>query len=483
MGVIGMSQKERQRLELFALVRKEALRLVEVAALLPLSYRQCKRIWKRFQAEGDIGLVHRLRGRPSTHRKPESQRVEALAWVRTHYADFGPTLAAEMLAKHHALSLDSETLRRWLIADGQWQRHRRRSPQRQRRERKAHAGQLVQIDGSHHDWFEGRGPQCALMVLVDDATSRTYARFYDAEDTRAAFDVFGRYYDRYGLPQALYPDQDSIYQVNAAPIEAGAPRPLTQFGRAMQTLGVRVHCAHSPQAKGRVERRHELFQDRLVKELRVAGINTPAAANEYLEDTFLPDLNARFTVAAAAATDLHRKLPRGLRLEEVLCWEDTRVVARDWTLSWQGRVCQIDKRHAGLSLVGQRVVVRELMDGRRQILHREVKLTWRELAARPVAPLAKSVPAPKSVVAPVVAKPAAGHPWRRWGIAASAATRRAGPSAPATDRVSLKEGSPPDARGDGGSPRDRLAIRARTKKLWRNAVNVGGCGGRGRSRG
>ena len=173
MGDIRMSQKERQRLELFAQVRKEALSLVEVAALLPLSYRQCKRVWKRYQTEGDVGLVHRLRGRPSTHRKPESQRAQALALVRTYYADFGPTLAAEMLAKHHALALDPETLRRWLIADGQWQRHRRRSPHCQRRERKAHTGELVQIDGSHHDWFEGRAPQCALMVLVDDATSHT----------------------------------------------------------------------------------------------------------------------------------------------------------------------------------------------------------------------------------------------------------------------------------------------------------------------
>lgn len=479
MGVIQMSQKERHRLELFAQVQEEALSLVEVAALLPLSYRQCKRVWKRFQTEGDVGLVHRLRGRPSTHRKPQSQRAQALALVRDHYADFGPTLVAEMLAKHHALALDPETLRRWLIADGQWQRQRRRSPHRHRRERKAHAGELVQIDGSHHDWFEGRGPQCALMVLVDDATSHTYARFYEGEDTRAAFDVFGRYADLHGLPQALYPDQDSIYQVNAAEFEAGAPRPLTQFGRAMQTLGVRVQCAHSPQAKGRVERRHAVFQDRLVKELRGARIDTLAAANDYLAQTFLPDWNARFTVAAASATDLHRKLPRGLRLEEVLCWEETRVVARDWTLSWQGRVYQIDNRHAVLSLVGQRVVVRELMDGRRQILHRGVKLTWRELAVRPVEPVAKSAPAPQLVVA----KPAARHPWRRWGIAVNAATRRAGPSAPATDRVSLKAGSPPDVGGECVRPPERLAIRVRHKKPWRNAVNVGGCGGRGRRRG
>jgi len=482
-----MSQKERHRLELLARVRDQQLSLVEVAALLPLSYRQCKRVWKRYQQHGDAGLVHRLRGRPSTHRKPDTQRTQALALYRAHYDDFGPTLAAETLAKRHALAVHAETLRRWLLADGQWQRHRRRSPHRQRRERKAHGGELVQLDGSHHHWFEGRGPASVLMVMVDDATSRTYARFYESEDTRAAFDVFGRYYDRYGLPQALYPDQDSIYQVNharsvvnASEIEAGALRPLTQFGRAMQTLSVRVQCAHSPQAKGRVERRHQVFQDRLVKELRVAGIHTLAAANDYLEQTFLPDLNARFTVAAASATDLHRKLPRGVRLSEVLSWEETRVVARDWTLSWQGKVWQIDKRHAGLSLVGRRVVVREMLDGQRQILHRGVKLTWRVVAAPPVAPVAC---APQKVVSVVARKPAVGHPWRRWGIAASTATRRAGPSASATDHVSLKEGSPADASGEGESQGDRLAISPRGKRPGRNAVNVCGCGGRGRRRG
>lgn len=483
MGDICMSRKERQRLELFARVRDQQLTLVEVAELLPLSYRHCKRVWKRYQTEGDRGLVHRLRGRPSTHRTPDAQRTEALQLYRTHYADFGPTLASETLAQRHALTCHPETLRRWLIADGQWQRHRRRSGHRQRRERKTHGGELVQIDGCEHDWFEGRAPRCVLMVLVDDATSRTYARFYKAEDTRAAFDVFGRYYDRYGLPLALYPDQDSIYQVNTTALDADIAQPLTQFGRAMQTLGVRVHCAHSPQAKGRVERRHEVFQDRLVKQMRLAGINTLAAANEYLEQSFLPDLNARFTVAAASRVDVHRKLPRGLRLDEVLSWEETRVVARDWTLSWQGRAYQLDQRHAALSLVGRRVVVRELLDGRRQILYRGAKLRWRELAARPVvAPAVASATLPL-VVVKSRGKPSAQHPWRRWGIAAGSRARRAGPSAPATDRVSLKEGSPQNAPGESESQGDRLAIRTRHQKRGRNAVNVCGCGGRGRRRG
>jgi hypothetical protein len=438
---IRMNSQERRRLELMARVRDKQLTLVTVAELLALSYRQIKRLWRRYHQEGDAGLVHRLRGRVSPRRRPAAQRQAALAHYERDYPDFGPTLAAEQLAKRHGLVVDHETLRRWLITANLWQRHRKSSPHRQRRPRKEHAGELVQIDGSEHDWFEGRAPRAVLMVMIDDATNRTVARFYDAEETRSAFDIFGRYYDRYGLPQALYPDQDSIYQVNT-PFAPDQPRPLTQFGRAMQQLGVGLRPAHSPQAKGRVERRHGVFQDRLVKELRLAGIRTLAAANRYLDDTFLPDLNARFTVAPVAAADLHRQLPRGQVLAEWLCWEEERVVARDWTLSWQGRIWQIDKRHVALSLVGRRVVVRTLLDGREQLIYRGAQLTWWELPARP-----GPAPRPAAAQVPVSRRsstPGATHPWRRFGIAAGRNFRgggaRAGggalpPGAPARPRA------------------------------------------------
>jgi len=439
MGEISMSSKERRRLELMARVRDHELTLVKVAALLNLSYRQTKRVWRRYRSAGDAGLVHRLRGRASPRRLPEAQRQAIVDLYQRHYPDFGPTLAAEQLAKRNDRHVHHETLRRWLISAGLWQRRRHHSPHRQWRPRKEHAGELVQIDGSEHDWFEGRGPRLVLLVMIDDATNQTTARFYEAEDTRAAFDLFGRYYDRHGLPHALYPDQDSIYQVNA-PRPPDQPRPLTQFARAMQQLAVGLTPAHSPQAKGRVERRHGVFQDRLVKELRLAGIATLAEANRYLDKTFLPDLNTRFTVAPVSPVDLHRKLPRGQVLAELLCWEEPRVVARDWTVSWQGRCWQIDKRHVALSLVGRRVVVRTLLDGRQQLLYRGEKLTWRALPARP-----RPVPPPvvSAALTPRTSpKPAVGHPWRRWGIAAGSRARRAGPFAPATDRVALKEGSP-----------------------------------------
>jgi hypothetical protein len=469
-------------LELLARVRDQQLTLTAVAELLPLSYRQTKRIWRRYQAEGDAGLVHRLRGRPSPRRIDPDKRQQILELYESQYEGFGPTLAAEKLAQRDGLPIDHETLRRWLIQKNWWKRQRRRSRHRQRRERKPHRGELIQIDGSEHDWFEGRGPRAVLMVMIDDATNITYARFYEAEDTRAAFDLFGRYYDRYGLPQALYADLDSIYRVNE-PLESPPRQRLTQFGRAMQQLGVRIVPAYSPQAKGRVERRNGVFQDRLVKEMRLERINAITEANRYLEQTFLPDLNARFTVTAAQPADLHRKLSHAIRLEEVLCWQEPRVVARDWTVSWDRRSYQIDKRHAVLSLVGRRVTVRTLLDGRRQLLYQGQKLHWRELPhgphqSPPAPPVA--IPASRPRRSSV---PRPDHPWRRWGIAASAKTRRAGPLAPATDCVSLKEGSPQKPSGQGERPGERLAITTLKLKRGRNAVNVGGCGGRQRRRG
>ena len=421
MGEICMSRKERRRLELMARVRDQELTLVKIAELLPLSYRQTKRLWRRYRTEGDVGLVHRLRGRPSPRRIAQTKRRAILDLYQRYYADFGPTLAAEPLAQRDGQSVDHEPLRRWLIQAGLWLRRRNRQPHRQWRARKEHVGELVQIDGSEHDWFEGRGPRAVLMVMIDEATNRTLARFYPAEDTRAAFDLFGRYYDRYGLPHALYPDQDSIYQVNAASGDVTAEPPLTQFGRAMHQRGVGLSAAHSPQANGRGERRHGVFQDRLVKELRLVDIATLEAANRYLDETFLPALNARFTVPPSSPVDLHRKLARGQRLEEVLCWQEARVVARDWTLRWQGRFWQIDKRHAALSLVGRPVAVRTLLDGRRQLLYRGQPLTWRELPERPQPPPrlpAASQPPRRRVT------PAPNHPWRRFGMAVGRAFYR-----------------------------------------------------------
>lgn len=337
MGTLKMSTKERRRMELLSRVKEGALKLVKAACLGGLSYRQMKRVWKRYRVEGDAGLVHRGRGRRSNRGKDEGFRKKVLARYEEQYPGFGPTLASEYLAQEN-LVVDHETLRRWLLEAGHWQKQRKRQKHRQRRERRAQRGELVQMDGSYHDWFGGRRPWAVLMVMIDDATNRTYARFYEAEDTRAALDLFGRYARRYGLPHALYVDHDSIYECTREARldeQLRGEGPQTQFARCMSQLGVEVIAANSPQAKGRVERRHGVFQDRLVKALWLLGIDTVEAANAYLEATFLPELNQRFTVRAREPGDLHRPIPTGLALKEVLCFEEPRVVQNDWIVRWR----------------------------------------------------------------------------------------------------------------------------------------------------
>jgi len=392
-------------------VKAKELSLVAAAKLLRLSYRQSKRVWQRFRDNGDKGLVHRGRGRVGNRRKEAKLRKRILARYRARYPDFGPTLAAEHL-RQEGLEIDHETLRQWLLAKGWWTLKRRRQKHRQWRERKACFGELVQMDGSHHDWFEGRRERAVLMVMIDDATNRTYARFSEQETTRAAYDTFEGYARRHKLPVTLYVDRDSIYRTERQPTVAeqlAGEEPLTQFGRAMKGLGVAIELAYSPQAKGRVERRNGLLQDRLVKELRLAGISDLEEANHFLEEKFLPELNRRFWVKPAQEADAHRAVPRNLT--EALNWEEERIVQRDWTVAWDGRWFQIESEHEGLALVGRSVVVRQLRDGTVQLVRAGQKLRSRELAHRPAR-----VPRPKVLKTGVAdSKPAVTHPWRQFG--------------------------------------------------------------------
>ena len=277
-----MNRKERERLTVMKGVRDEELTLVQAAELMGVCYRQGRRIWQRYRAAGDSGLVHRLRGQASARRKSAELRAQALAlYAEERYADFGPTLMAEQLAKVK-LVVDHETLRRWRLAEGQHTVRRRQQTHRQWRERKPSFGAMVQLDGSHHDWFEGRGPRCVLMVMVDDATNRMRARLFEEETTRASYDVLEGWVRKHGLPASLYVDRDSIHRCEGQPSIAqqlAGQEPQTQFGRAMKALGVELILARSPQAKGRVERMNGTLQDRLVKELRLAGISDLESAN------------------------------------------------------------------------------------------------------------------------------------------------------------------------------------------------------------
>ncbi|MFI5378958.1 MAG: ISNCY family transposase [Tepidisphaerales bacterium] len=405
-------------MEALSRVKRGEVTVVAASELMDLSLRQARRVWKRFKESGDAGLVHRLRGRASNRRFGEEFRARVVKRHQERYADFGPTLACEKLAEEN-LELSPNTLTAFLKERGLWQRRRRRGRHRSRRERRASFGSMVQMDGSHHDWFEGRAAKCVLMVVIDDATSRTYARFYAAETTEAAFDVLGRWVRKHGWPRSVYVDRHGIYR------DEDHPEKPTQFGRALKEQGVELIRAHGPQAKGRVERRNAVFQDRLVKEMRLRKICDMAQGNALLEGLFLDDLNRRYAVSPHRDTDLHRALEAGVRLEEVLCVQEERVVGQDWCVRWQNRWLQITSEHASLCLAGRRVVVKELAGGALVVEHQGRRLSVKELAARPEPPKEK-----KPVVNNRHYKPAAEHPWNK------AAARRAEP------RVSLAPAAP-----------------------------------------
>jgi len=413
METIEMSTRERKRMTLMTRLVEGLLKLREAAEMMRVSYRQAKRIRRRYQQEGDAGLVHRGRGRISNRRRPENERKQAIALYRKEYAGFGPLLASEHLAADHRIVVDHETLRQWLLVAGVWQSHRKREVHRAARERRPRRGDLVQIDGSEHDWFEGRGPRVVLMVMIDDATNMTLARFYPAEDTSAAYDIFERYVHLHGLPVALYPDRDSIYFCTREACldeQLANVGPETQFARAMRELGVDLIPAYSPQAKGRVERRHGLFQDRLVKEMRLQGIGTIEAANAYLDGSFLRLLHERYNVEPRDPVNGHQSRPSATTLALVLSWQEARSVAKDWTVCWHNLRLQIDARHAALGLPGRRVVVVERRDKTLAMLYGGRLLSFHAapVAVRP----APQTPAPQDRPrTPYI--PAANHPWRR----------------------------------------------------------------------
>jgi transposase len=409
-----MSMKERVRLETFGRVKRGEMSVAKAAELLRLSLRQARRIWKRFKLYGDAGLVHRLRGRPGNALKGEV-RDRALELCRRRYADFGSALAAEYLQKD-GLILPRQTLWRWRRSAGDLAAVRRAVKHRTRRERRSGIGELVQMDGSTHDWFEGRRASCVLFVMIDDATSRLFCRFYESEDTASAFALFGGYIRKHGLPVGLYVDKDSIYRVNdSLAREHGRQRgqvPLTQFGRAMGQLSVEVICADSPQAKGRVERVNGTLQDRLVKALRLAGISTIQQANEFLQRQFLPEHNRRFAIAAAGRLDVHRKVPAGLVLPEILCVQEPRTVGRDWCVAYKQQVLQLDKRHEKLALAGRKITVLEMALGQLRLMYKGRRLKWHQAPARPLPQPPMRQLLSKPTAAPMPWRPPASHPWR-----------------------------------------------------------------------
>jgi hypothetical protein len=316
---------------------------------------------------------------------------------REKYRGFGPTLAAEKLLEGDGIELSEETLRGWLLGSGDWKKRRRRG-HRQWRERKGHCGEMVQMDGSHHGWLEGRGPECVLMGYIDDATGRGFGRFYEYEGTVPAMDSFGRYIQRYGIPLRVYLDKHTTYKSNGKPTleeELAGSEPLSEFERALKELGVEVIHAHSPEAKGRIERFFGTLQDRLVKELRLRGIGSIEEANLFLEE-YWPRFNGKFAVEAKEKEDFHRPVPRGLKLDDILCIQVKRALRNDFTVAYKRRLYQVED-----SIRASKVMVHEGLDGSIRLKYKGRILKMREIASRPLAERMEPVrPIPKERYVP-----------------------------------------------------------------------------------
>lgn len=403
---VTMSAKELRRVHVLRQLQEKRITQREAGEMLQLTDRQIRRLLGRVNAAGDQGLVHRGRGKPSNRRIAAPVKAKVLRLYAAQYGDFGPTLAAEKLAERHGMPISAETLRGWLLENGVEHFRRRKRPHRTWRERRAHVGELIQLDGSHHDWFEGRGPRCVLMAYIDDASSRVFARFYEYEGTIPALDSFQCYIRQQGIPLAVYADKHTTYRSPAEPTveeQLAGTKPQSQFGRALAELGVELIAAHSPQAKGRVERLFKTFQDRVIKELRLAAVSTLDAANAFLTG-YLPIYNRRFAVPPAQTADLHRPRPARGELDRILCIKTKRVLRRDWTVAHNGHLYQVQT-----NVRATQVVMEERVDGTLRITHQGHVLAYARIAARPGRPAA---PQPVSRQHRPVTQ-ARTHPWRK----------------------------------------------------------------------
>ncbi len=400
-------------LEAFERVHRGELTLRAVAERLQISYRHCRRLWQRFQALGSQAFVHGGKGKASNRATKPEVRQAVLARYQQRYGDFGPTLAAEKLLEE-GFPIDHETLRRWLLEEGLWQRQRKRAGHRSWRERKAHFGEMLQMDGSFHAWFEERGEVCCLMNCVDDATGVTFSLFAEQETTEAAMTLLWKWIENFGIPRRLYTDRKNLYVVSQEVARLAAlegREEFTQFGRACHKLGMRIIKAYSPQAKGRVERRNGNLQDRLVKELRLAAISDIASANEFLYGHFLEHFNERFAKLAREDEDYHWSA-QGVDLAAVFCLEEEREIAKDWSVRYENQSYQLKPVSRSGAAKGK-VLVRKRLNGELHFNYRGEDCDYQIQAARVLkeekkvsegierAPLQrKYVPSPE-------------HPWRK----------------------------------------------------------------------
>lgn len=375
MTVLAMSHGELSRFDTLMRVERDELRVEDAAALLGLKRRQVFRLLERMRSDGAAGLISRKRGRPSNRRHSDTLREQIVAIVREHYHDFGPTLAREYLIERHGITVACETLRQFMIQAGLWKdRDARRPRPYQPRYRRDCRGELVQVDGSKHWWFEDRGPQCTLLVFIDDATSELmHLRMVESENTFAYMDAMTAYIEAHGKPVAIYSDKHGVFRNNTASAKGDG---MTHFGRALEALNIEIICANSPQAKGRVERANGTLQDRLVKAMRLEGISTIAEANAFLPG-YMTRHNQRFAKAPFDPRDVHRPLALHDNLKAEMVWREQRTVTQALTLHYNKTLIILDPTEVSRPLVGKRVDVCEYPDGQLEIRFGDDVLPYR----------------------------------------------------------------------------------------------------------
>jgi len=412
--ILTMSQKELKRLHVIRKAIDKGITQAKAAKILEIGQRQLRRIVKRVRQLGDKGVIHLSRGKVSHRATVEIVKKKILSLCKDRYAGFNPTLASEKLFERDKITISRETLRQWFIAAGISYDKRKARPHRQWRERKAYCGEMVQMDGSHHDWFEDRGQRCVLMGYIDDATSRVYARFYENEGTFSAMESFKRYGMKYGLPASIYLDRHAAYKAKGQATveeELAGREPMSQFERALEELGVRLIHAQSAPAKGRIERLFKTFQDRLVKEMRLRSIKNILDANKFLSQ-YLPVFNKHFSVAPLQSEDLHRQLPPGMDLDRIFSVRTPRALRNDFTVVHEKKLYQIED-----AIRTDKVIVEERLNGALLITHKGRPLRYRCITQRPLKE--KKPPVTDNKV-PTQPKD---NPWRYFRLAGSNPTK------------------------------------------------------------
>lgn len=403
--IIGLSMKEIKQISIFDKLKNDEITKTAAAKALGITKRWVQTKFKRYLEHGSAGIVHRNRDKPSKRAWNKEQKEFAMSLFDGPFKGFGPTFASQKLSEIHGIKVHKDVLRTAMIKHGHWDGKKRKIKHRSQRERKGHYGEMVQLDGSPHDWFEGRGPKCTLINFVDDATSKiSFMALAENESCESVMKSFRRYIELNGVPKQLYVDYGSTFSVNT-----GNPNrdKITQFERACKELGVDIAYANSPQAKGRVERSHGTHQDRLIKELRLAGISTIEQANEFILNTYLPSHNQRFAVPAAKQGDVH--MPANIfNLDMIFCLKAERKLQNDFTILYKNRVLQLTGQQYAVVRPKEVITIHENFSGLLILYIRGIRLNYVELEQRPKKPEENFI-----VKDRVYHKPAANHPWRR----------------------------------------------------------------------